>query len=140
MDKKILKFAVSGGLGFVVDVSAMTLLSAVLPVIPARAGAFWAAASFTWWCNRQFTFKGAEKSAPLRQWFKSLLTACVGFIPNWGCYWVLIWWVDDAWITQLAGENGLYFWPLAAMIPGILLGMVANFSLATRWVYRPALG
>ncbi|MCG7588461.1 GtrA family protein, partial [Photobacterium sp. OFAV2-7] len=127
------------GLGFIVDVSAMTLLSVVLQVIPARAGAFWVAASFTWWCNRQFTFKEANKSAPLRQWFRFLLTACVGFIPNWGCYWALIRWVDDAWITQLVGESGLYFWPLVAMIPGILLGMVVNFSLASRWVYRPAL-
>jgi len=139
MNNKFLKFGLVGGAGFVVDLTAMTLLSAVMPVIPARAGAFWVAASLTWWFNRQFTFKSAERRAPLRQWLKFLLTACVGFIPNWGCYWMLIEWVDKSWLMQLAGSKGLLIWPLVAMIPGILLGVVANFTLATRWVYRPVL-
>ncbi len=52
---------------------------------------------------------------------------------------MLIEWVDKSWLMQLAGSKGLLIWPLVAMIPGILLGVVANFTLATRWVYRPVL-
>lgn len=29
-------------------------------------------------------------------------------------------------------------WPYLAMIPGILLGMVINYTLADRWVFRSA--
>lgn len=140
MTYKIIKFGVVGGVGFAVDVTAMAFFSLFMPIILARAAAFWIAASSTWWCNRRFTFKGADRREPLRQWLRFLLSACVGFVPNWGCYWLLIELVDSGWIMQLAGETGILLWPLVAMIPGILLGMVANFSLAARWVFRPVVG
>ncbi|MCW8329927.1 GtrA family protein [Photobacterium sp. SDRW27] len=138
MSQRLLKFGVVGGIGFIVDVASMTLLSLFLPVIPARAGAFWIAATATWWFNRRFTFEGTDTRAPVKQWGRFLLCASIGFVPNWGCYWILIEWVNNEWIMQLAGSYGLLLWSLIAMIPGVLLGMLANFTLANRWVFLPA--
>ena len=138
MDNRLFKFGVVGGIGFIVDVTAMTFFASFMPVIPARACSFWVAASSTWWCNRQFTFREADRCSPIKQWGKFLFSACVGFIPNWGCYWLLMKWVREDWIIQLAGSDAAYLWPFAAMIPGILLGMVANFTLSACWVFQPA--
>lgn len=55
--KKSILFGLVGGAGFVVDVTAMALLSQSLTMSSARAGAFWVAASPNWWLNRQLTFK-----------------------------------------------------------------------------------
>ncbi len=136
MKIRIIKFAIVGGIGFIVDVSALAMLSSFVPIIPARAGAFWVAASSTWWCNRIFTFKESERSEPVQQWCKFLFCACIGFLPNWGCYWFLIKWTDFSWITHLVGQHAAVLWPYIAMIPGILLGMAVNFTLSSRWVFR----
>lgn len=137
MNQRLYKFGFVGVIGFIVDVTVMAVLSSFLPVIPARSGAFWAAASSTWWCNRRFTFKESDRRDPLTQWLKFLVSACVGFIPNWGSYWLLIEWGRGERITQLVGSDAAFLWPYVAMIPGILLGMVANFILASCWVFQP---
>lgn len=41
-------------------------------------------------------------------------------------------------IEDMTGQNLALFWPYVAMIPGILLGMLTNFILSERWVFRLA--
>lgn len=138
-----IKFACVGGIGFVVDALAMLVLSFYLPVIPARGIAFWIAASSNWWLNRCFTFKAVRRTNKLQQWLAFLAISCIGFIPNWGCYWLLIHHVDvAAWslsFDQSAQSLILALWPFVAMLPGILLGMLSNYLFARGWVFKPAL-
>ncbi len=138
MKYRMIRFALVGGAGFIVDVMALALFSSIVPFVFARAGSFWIAATSNWWCNRVFTFRDAEKRTPVMQWLKFLLCVCFSFLPNWGCYWMLLEWFEPTMIENITGQNVALFWPYVAMIPGILLGMLTNFILSELWVFRLA--
>lgn len=137
--KKPVLFGLVGGAGFVVDVAAMTLLSQWLPMSSARAGSFWVAASSNWWLNRQLTFKKQQTKNKTKEWLKFLTSSCFGFIPNWGCYALLI--PKLTFFITLFESLGLNHdlfissIPYLLMIPGILLGMIINFNFADKWVF-----
>ncbi|MGF1687920.1 GtrA family protein [Photobacterium japonica] len=137
--KRLIRFSVVGGCGFVVDVCALWVFSQWWPFAVARVGAFWLAASSNWWLNRHVTFHSAVKAPPRQQWMQFVVASCVGFVPNVGCYWVLMQWVTPL-VMTMATESSLWMmcWPYVGMVPGILLGMVINFTLADRWVFRTA--
>lgn len=144
---KVLRFACVGSIGFLVDALTMFLLYSYIAVIPARAIAFWIAATSNWWLNRHVTFAAGKTAKPMQQWGRFIAVSCVGFIPNWGCYWLLMQSVD---VNQLSAlslnqypelKNHLSIevvWAFFAMIPGVLLGMLTNYLLADRWVFRTA--
>jgi len=138
--KKSILFGLVGGAGFVVDVTAMAVLSQWLPMPSARAGAFWVAASSNWWLNRQLTFKKQQNQSKVNEWLKFLLSSCFGFIPNWGCYALLIpklnlfiSLIENIGLTHTFFASSL---PYLLMIPGILFGMAINFTLADKWVFK----
>jgi len=146
---KLLKFAGVGSIGFIVDAAVMFALSFHILPMPARALAFWVAASSNWWLNRQFTFKHHDTTRPLQQWRRFLTVSCIGFIPNWGCYGVLMQIVDinllSAFLIESDANPNLVSlntmaWPFVAMVPGVLLGMLSNYLLAERWVFREVAG
>lgn len=137
--KKPVLFGLVGGAGFVVDVTAMALLSQWLPMSSARAGSFWVAASSNWCLNRQLTFKKQQTKNKTKEWLKFLTSFCFGFIPNWGCYALLI--PKLGFFISLFESLGLNHdlfistIPYLLMIPGILLGMIINFNFADKWVF-----
>ncbi|WP_019616761.1 GtrA family protein [Psychromonas ossibalaenae] len=139
---KVVRFACVGGIGFLVDVATMFLLSSYIAPIPARGAAFWAAATSNWWLNRHITFDAGDTAQPMRQWGRFIAVSCIGFMPNWGCYWLLMHSVDvKQFVNQYPELNHLALemvWPVAAMVPGVLLGMLTNYLLADRWVFRAA--
>ncbi|WP_028865896.1 GtrA family protein [Psychromonas aquimarina] len=144
---KVLRFACVGSIGFLVDAAVMLLLlSFYIAPVPARAFAFWAAASSNWWLNRHITFDAADTAQPMLQWGRFIAVSCIGFIPNWSSYWLLMHSVDinrlsALFLNQYPELNPLALemaWPLAAMLPGVLLGMLTNYLLADRWVFRAA--
>lgn len=137
-NKYFLKFAVVGCGGFVVDISVTFILSQFMLAEVARGAAFWVAASSNWWLNRQFTFSSAQRRQPLKQWLHFLSASSIGFVPNWGCYWILINSDLERTASSLLSVDLSAWWPYGAMIPGILLGMVVNFILSSRWVFRLA--
>lgn len=89
MLNKLIRFAGVGAVGFLVDMAALFALGQLLAWVPARAGAFWLAASSNWWLNRRMTFS-SDDPAWGQQWRNFLLAACIAFVPNWGCYWWLM--------------------------------------------------
>lgn len=137
--KKPVLFGLVGGAGFVVDVTAMALLSPWLTMPSARAGSFWVAASSNWWLNRQLTFKKQQTKNKTKEWLKFLTSSCFGFIPNWGCYALLI--PKLTFFITLFESLGLNHdlfissIPYLLMTPGILLGMIINFNFADKWVF-----
>ncbi|MCW8357508.1 GtrA family protein [Marinomonas pontica] len=89
-----IRFALVGGIGFLVDLASMLLLSIWLPHIAARALAFWVAATSNWWWNRTMTFRHTtspnNKKAAALQWMQFIGGSLIAFIPNWGCYLALM--------------------------------------------------
>ncbi|MEH6443548.1 MAG: GtrA family protein [Oceanospirillaceae bacterium] len=127
-----MRFACVGSIGFCVDALSLVLLAVYLPLPIARALSFWIAASSNWWLNRNFTFKHTSKQhcdkkkrASCRQWLLFLCVSCIGFIPNWLCYVLLI--EHFIWAEQM---------PVIAIIPGILLSMFLNYTLSKCWVFK----
>ncbi|GHA40539.1 GtrA family protein [Photobacterium aphoticum] len=146
--QRMFTFAMVGGCGFLVDATSLFVLSHWLPLPLARGAAFWIAATSNWWLNRQLTFRENKNTTPIsQQWGQFLAASCVGFIPNVGCYSVLMWLETSLFMTLGDMNPGsmteysarfIQCWPYLAMIPGILLGMVINYTLADRWVFRSA--
>lgn len=132
MRQQFVKFGLVGFLGFLVDASVFWFASHWLPYPSARALSFWAAVTSNWWFNRIFTFKEADHYGKKhQQWGKFFLASVIGFIPNWGIFVWLIWMVEP--YATLANNS---FFPYVAMVPGILAGMLINFSLSKWWVFK----
>ncbi|QUM76618.1 GtrA family protein [Moritella sp. 24] len=128
MNNKYIKFACVGGIGFVVDLTAMILFSTLFPLFIARLLAFFLAVNSNWLLNRNFTFKAkqAERESSLfQEWSKFLCSSCFGAIPNLLCYWLLV-----------SGFSLTGNLAVIAIIPGIVFGMLINYLLADRWVFN----
>ncbi|MFD1384895.1 GtrA family protein [Rhodanobacter aciditrophus] len=131
MTRQFLQFGSVGALGFIVDASVLWILSHWLPYEVARALSFWAAVTSNWWFNRIFTFKEARRDERAHhQWGRFFCASLIGFIPNWGLFVLLM-----EWGSQLSISNWPIY-PYAALIPGILAGMIINFSLSKIWVFK----
>ena len=127
MNIKYIKFACVGGIGFIVDLSAMIVFSTFMPLFVARSLAFFFAVNSNWLLNRRITFKQQQferNSGLLQEWSKFLCSSCIGAIPNLFCYWLL---VSGLSLTGSAA--------IIAIIPGIIFGMLINYLLADRWVF-----
>ena len=130
------RFAIVGGVGFLVDLSSMLLLSMWIAPLLARAMAFWVAASSNWWWNRVITFKKAEqdnKKAAVLQWLQFLGGSVVAFVPNWGCYLILM-----SHPPATPNATLILLWPYLAMIPGVAIGMMLNYVFSRFWVFYPS--
>ncbi|PJE57170.1 GtrA family protein [Marinomonas sp. BSi20584] len=134
------RFAIVGGAGFLVDLASMLLLSIWLPHLVARGFAFWVAASSNWWWNRTITFTvpkqektSDSKKAAALQWMQFLGSSVIAFVPNWGCYLILM-----SQPPATSNSTLTLLWPYLAMIPGILIGMMLNYVFSRYWVFSPA--
>lgn len=126
---KIVRFAVVGVGGFVVDCTVFVLLHYIvgLPLMTARIGSFIAAATATWFGNRvvTFGFKGqGSLSEKLIQWQKFMFSASISAVPNLLCFKLMT--------ELLPAFTGAVF---IAMAVGILVGMVTNYLFSQYWVF-----
>ena len=128
---RFLRFGVVGGAGFLVDETVLTILHYLIGLdrYSARAISIFCAATFTWWGNRNLTF--AEHAATGgagelgREWFKFMLANGVGALVNYGAYTVLVSFAP----APLSN-------PLLATAVGVAVGLVFNFTLSKRFVFR----
>ena len=123
------RFAVIGSVGFFVDVGVLyLLLGAGFDLYTARVFSFIAAASFTWMGNRVFTFRtGPVQSRRLTtEWFLYLAAMSFGGLVNYGVYALLV--------TVLPPFRAH---PWLAVAGGTGAGMLINFLVARRLLYRP---
>ena len=123
---ELLRFGVVGVAGFVVD-AAVLLAAIALGLGPwfGRVVSYLAAASTTFALNRAWTFRTAARTAPVRQWALFLAVNLVGFAFNYGTYAALI-----ATVPLVAAN------PVLGVAAGSLAGMVGNFILSRRFVFR----
>ena len=86
--------------------------------------------TFTWWGNRTLTFAEhaarGSSSAILREWFKFILANALGAVVNYGTYTLLV-------ALAPAPFNN----PLLATAIGVAIGLVFNFTLSKRFVFKP---
>ena len=127
---RFLRFAVVGGAGFFVNEAALALAHELLGAGP-RAGwfiAFVPAVTFTWWGNRKLTF--ADKASNhhigiLAEWARFVATNSLGAAANFAVYALLI--ADAPYPLNI---------PYIALAVGILVGLVFNFTLSKKLVFR----
>ncbi|GAC1339663.1 MAG: hypothetical protein NVSMB18_08300 [Acetobacteraceae bacterium] len=123
--RQFVQFGMVGLSGFAVDVVCVYLLRDRVGLVWAGLLAYFAAASSNWALNRAWTFRGAGQQGLLRQWLLFLAANSLGFVLNRGTYLLLIAFVP------LCAEQ-----PVFAVAAGVVAGLVANFNLSRRLVFR----
>ncbi len=125
---ELARFTAVGGLGFFVDAGSLRL-ALILGLGPwvGRLLSYLAAATFTYVLNRAWTFRDRAGAGGTRQWARFLLFNLGGFLANYGVYAVLL--VNSETVSR---------WPEIGVGIGALAGLVVNFSLSRRFVFKGA--
>jgi putative flippase GtrA len=127
---QFIRFGVVGAGGYVVDASVLFLMLhwAKLDPYSGRIVSYLAAATFTWVGNRYLTF--ADQRAHLfhgilREWVRFLAANAIGGLVNVGLYATLVRYAPPP-------VNN----PFVAQLFGVAAGLVFNFTLSKRLVFR----
>lgn len=123
---QFVRFCLVGALGFVIDAGVLQLLLKTVATNPykARIFSFLAAASFTWFCNRHYTFRTANLASPA-EWLRYICLMALGALVNYAIYALCI--------TTVAYARAQ---PWAAVAAGSIAALGVNFTLS-RLLYRP---
>ncbi len=122
---RIVRFGLVGVAGFFVDTATFYALLHALGHYGAAAASFFVAATSGWLMNRSFTFRGVMRGSMLRQWALYLAANSAGAALNRGTFTLLTIFVPVC-----------FTHPVLALAAGALSGMVANFTLSRRVVFR----
>jgi putative flippase GtrA len=122
---QFMRFAAVGLAGFVVDTATVYALRHALGLYGAGLVAYLLAASMNWLLNRIWTFRGLGSGRAHRQWGLFMITNLAGFALNRGTYALLV--------TFLAAAADQ---PVIATAAGAAAGMLVNFDLSRRLVFR----
>ncbi len=127
---RFLRFALVGTAGFAVNefVLYLVLRFAGLDKYEAWFPAFAVAVTFTWWGNRTLTFRErAATRGVAREWLAFVLASSLGALANLTVYYLLVTYVAAPWGN-----------PLIANVAGTLVGLIFNFTVSSRFVFRAA--
>lgn len=124
--KALFFFAVSGGIGFLIDVSVYYLTSLLVSYYIARLISFISAVLFTWWFNRNFTFNDVIKNSNIIiEFLKYLSSMIVGGLLNY-----------IAFILSINTFDVVKLYPIIGIALGSIVGMFINFILSRFIVYK----
>jgi len=125
---RFLRFALVGTGGFIVNWLALYLALhfAHLDKYSGWFASFFVAVTFTWWGNRTLTFRDRAATRGLvREWLAFFLGNSLGAAANFSVYFLLV--------TFAAPPFGN---PLLAIVAGTLIGLIFNFTVSARFVFR----
>lgn len=125
--RSLLRFAVVGAAGFVVDAGVLQLL--LLDgwgLVPARSVAIPVAVLATWLLNRAFTFRDARSGPAWASLVRYAGVSAVGALVNFGVYSALV--LLLAWMAQR---------PLAALAVASVVAMLVNYLGSRHFAFRP---
>lgn len=122
---RFLKFGVVGTLGFVWDTATVYATSPWVGLYAAGLVAYLVACTLNWLLNRLWTFRDHEHGGALRQWTLFVASNAGGFVLNRGTFFALV-----------AAMPLCRNYPVLAVAAGSLAGMFANFTVASRVVFR----
>jgi putative flippase GtrA len=126
MRGQFLRFALAGGIGFIVDASVLyAMLWAGAGPYLGRAVSFLCAVLVTWQINRRLTFTDRHGKSIFREFAEYLLAMLAGGLCNYAAYAVALHFLP-------AGKTT----PLIADAFGSIAGMLVNFASAKLWVFR----
>ena len=126
MNSRFLRFCLVGTAGFVVDagaLQAMVTLGAMNPFV-ARIGSFLAAATFTWWLNRGFTF-GVDAVPSRREWARYVMAMTLGALVNYAAFAVTL-------LSAPAAARQ----PWIGVAVGSVVGLLVNYLTSRGFVFR----
>lgn len=125
MRREFFRFAIVGGVGFVVDIAVFSLcLYAInMPTMVSRAVAFIVAVGVTWLGNRIYTFSSSADAWPQLKRFA--ISACISVVPNFLVF---------HYVLAYLGENVITH--MLAFVLGVGAGLCSNFALNTFWVFK----
>jgi putative flippase GtrA len=127
---KLVRFGAVGGAGFFVNEAALVVAKMVLHLGDHAAWLFGfaVAVTFTWWGNRTYTFhehKSVGHLGVLGEWLRFVATNSLGAVANYATYALLIEYAP--WPLNV---------PYMALFFGVLVGLVFNFTLSQKLVFR----
>ena len=125
---RFLRFGLVGAGGFAVDTSVLWLMLHVvgLDKYSGRGVSFMCAVTFTWVGNRMLTFRDrAAQAGLLREWATFVTANAFGGLVNLGLYTALVS------FGRAPFDN-----PFLAVFLGVLAGLIFNFALSSRVVFR----
>jgi len=123
---QFLMFGGVGLIGFVIDTATVYALWHWVGLYIAGIAAYFTAATGTWFFNRLWTFRGQTGSDPWYvQWARFLAANFGGFVVNRGLYAIMVTFV------AIAARA-----PVIAVFAGGLAGMMLNFNLTRKMVFR----
>ena len=136
--ERVIKFAFTGGIGFVVDVGMLTLFTIAFGVNPyvARVFAILIAMTVTWMINRRFTFKTHDKVTDARamaaEGGRYGLVAVTAALVNYGVYAATLFVMPDVLV-----DNEDLSPPIAAVV-GSGVAMFVSYYGYSRFAFRHA--
>lgn len=122
---QFLRFAAVGLLGLAVDTATVYGLRPMLGLYGGGLAGYVSAASSNWLLNRIWTFRGQGSGSLLRQWAMFMVANLGGFVLNRGTYVLLVTFVP------IAADQ-----PVIAIAAGAVAGLMVNFTLSRRLVFR----
>jgi putative flippase GtrA len=122
---QLIRFGLVGTVGFALDTAAVYLLRRWTGLYGAGILAYCIAATGTWLLNRIWTFRGRGTGTKLQQWARYMVANLGGFVLNRGTYALLVTFLTAAVVH-----------PVIATAAGSLAGMLINFRLSRRVVFR----
>lgn len=126
MPGQFLRFALAGGIGFLVDVGVLyAMLWAGTGPYVGRAISFLSAVFVTWQINRRLTFTKPHGKSVVREFAEYLLAMIAGGLCNYAAYAVAL--------HFLPANKAA---PLVADAIGSIAGMLVNYASAKLWVFR----
>lgn len=127
-DSRFLRFALVGGMGFFVNEATLyiALNGLMLGRYSAPIFSFLCTVTFTWWGNRLLTFADHARGAGMvREWASFVAANSIGLAVNYAIYSAIITFAP-------APLNS----PYIALAFGTLAGLIFNFVLSARFVFR----
>lgn len=116
--REVLRFGIVGAIGFAVDGGALlALVLGGVDALVARCVSFPAAVLVTWWFNRNWTFEGAPKSRPHRQFSMYFVVQLLGAMSNFVVYVAVLEFVEPTPLNALG-----------ALAVGSFFAMFVNFA------------
>lgn len=125
MAAQFIRFGVVGLIGLVADTTTVYGLRHSLGLYGAGLAAYVTAASINWVLNRLWTFRGLGSGSAHHQWGMFMIANLAGFVLNRGTYAILV-----TFVAAAAAQ------PVIATAAGSVAGMLVNFNLSRRLVFR----
>ena len=123
---QFLRFAIAGGIGFLVDVAVLYLaMAAGADFYLGRGISFLCAVFATWQVNRNFAFRTSGSMSLWQEWWRYLLAMLGGGVVNYAC---------SAVAVVLIPPGPLA--PMLAVAVGSIAGMAVNFISSKLFVFR----